>query len=725
MWLVLCLALCCATAPRAEASGGNHIAPPPLPNSGKRALSKSGLSIRVDHTWVGRRGYRPVKIEAYSPTPSPAERQVTVRLRFYGRNYRTPAITIEHDFTIPAGSSNAATEVSVPQLADWTLVGWDTWIDGRRDEELGLQRNMFNSIANNAGEVSVVTIGFRRGEQPLRELVRQVNNNQTDIANLTSLEAPTRWTDYSCADLVCTDIESLWAMRATPGALTALQRWVRSGGNLWVSNLGDRFEKLPELAHLLNAPDGAEWTPDQDLKVTRDWAKQHGWFAVPTRNQPRDRIESLIQLRSPMDWNTAVGEQATANRPGRAPAADAPADSWPYFVAQSYGTGVVAGFCGVRGDYLSSLRSRIQGALSGTGPTRRSSWVRSQDLAAMVSGSMLADRLYWEDRHGNDPAEGNIDFNNWLIPGYGEAPVIEFQLLITLFVIGIGPVNYYLLNRAKKLPMLLVTVPTAAAAATLLLFSYGLLSDGFSVRMRARSITLLDQPNGEAVSWSRLSYYAGLAPGDGLTFDADTLVYPVLPYTDRSLLSGGRNRVNSRELAWGTGKQRLTRGWLASRTPTQYLTVSSRSIDARLDIETSEESAEVANGLGSDVKLLVIQDEQNRLFMLEGLPAGKSMKAPLAGRVSVAMKLREVFSENDPQTPAGAIGREVGQQIGSRSYLGESILETEISAIVAPNARDYGGGTYIAITDEAVAKDPGLEGVRDSDSFHVVRGKWQ
>ncbi|MEM9353030.1 MAG: hypothetical protein AAGA92_08450 [Planctomycetota bacterium] len=651
-----------------------------------------------------------------------------MKLRLFGRNYRTPAIAIEHDFVLPAGSTTVSTKLSVPQLCDWTLVGWDTWIDGRRDAQLGLSRSMFNAISNiNTGEVSVVTIGSGGGGRSLGRLIRELNNNVADITNLTASKTPTHWAGYSCADLVCVDSAALFAMQSKPDTLLALQRWVRAGGNLWVSNAGERFERLPELEHMLVSRGGSEWSAAQMTKVTRDWTSEYGWVAVPTENKQRDRVESLLLLRSATDWRTQEARDATDPESFVDPAAStiSKQDSWPYFLSKSYGTGVITAFSGSPDDSLSSLRFRIQGVLSGAVPPQQTNWVRTEDLAKMVAESLLTDRLYWEERHGNNTDEGNIDFNNWLIPGYGEAPVAEFQLLITLFVIGIGPVNYYLLNRVKKLPMLLVTVPAAAAAATLLLFAYGVLSDGFSVRTRSRSITWLDQHNGESVTWSRHSYYAGLAPGEGLTFDADTVVYPILPYRGRGFLSGGANRADARELTWAENQQRLTRGWLASRTPTQYLTIRANAIDASLEIQSTGTAATVINRLGTDVKLLVVQDKQDRLYMLEGLVSGESGDASLTDRVSVAMRLREAFSENEPQTPPGAIGREVGQQVGSRTYLGRSILETELAAIVAPSARDYGGGAYIAITADAVARDPGVEGSKDSESFHVLRGEWQ
>src|SRR4029077_10500698 len=119
------------------------------------------------------------------------------------------------------------------------------------------------------------------------------------------------------------------------------------------------------------------------------------------------------------------------------------------------------------------------------------------------------------NRFGNKPDEYNKEFNNWLIPGVGVAPVGEFQFLISLFVLAIGPLNYWWFKKQKKLPFVLVTVPAAAAAVTLLLPSFGVLADGLGARVRARSLTMLDQTAGESATWTRMSYYSGIDPRDG------------------------------------------------------------------------------------------------------------------------------------------------------------------------------------------------------------------
>src|SRR5262249_47048797 len=87
-------------------------------------------------------------------------------------------------------------------------------------------------------------------------------------------------------------------------------------------------------------------------------------------------------------------------------------------------------------------------------------------------------RLKWRFRHGASPDKGNQDFDNFLISDIGLPPVRTYRVLITLFVIVIGPVNYLLLRKKGRLHLLLFTVPAAALVASGGLVGYALLADG-------------------------------------------------------------------------------------------------------------------------------------------------------------------------------------------------------------------------------------------------------
>ena len=233
--------------------------------------------------------------------------------------------------------------------------------------------------------------------------------------------------------------------------------------------------------------------------------------------------------------------------------------------------------------------------------------------------SLVAGRMTAPSREGNKPDDHNIEFNNWLIPGVGMAPVGVFQCLITLFVLAIGPLNYWWLKRQKKLPLLLVTVPACAALVTLLLLIYGTVADGIGVRVRARSLTMLDQRKGEAATWARLTYYAGINPREGLSLPGDTVIAPI-----RSRWASGqryRGPTVAREMVWDE-RQRLTRGWLPSRTSTQYLTINARATSKRLDMRADDDGLRIINHLGVGVTHLIVQDHAGKLYWRAGFARG-------------------------------------------------------------------------------------------------------
>ena len=104
-----------------------------------------------------------------------------------------------------------------------------------------------------------------------------------------------------------------------------------------------------------------------------------------------------------------------------------------------------------------------------------------------------SNRLSWMDRHGINLQGDNSDFWDFLIPGYGATPVVSFLTVITLFVLCIGPVNFYFLKRIKRFYLLPITVILAAIATTTVMMVYALLSDGVQRRVRLRSFTMIDQ----------------------------------------------------------------------------------------------------------------------------------------------------------------------------------------------------------------------------------------
>jgi hypothetical protein len=172
------------------------------------------------------------------------------------------------------------------------------------------------------------------------------------------------------------------------------------------------------------------------------------------------------------------------------------------------------------------------------------------------------------------------------------------------------------------------------------------------------------------------------------------------------------------------GVQRLTRGWLSSRTPTQYLTISSREADKRLIVEPGTDNLSIKNELGTGIKMLIVEDHDGKIYMGEQIQAGSSVALAPKTQVQAMLKLRTLFSNNDPQFPPGTIeSLALGSGIELMPF-SQNLMETQLSAITSAATKGWGAGTYVAVTDRGVHVSLGIEDITEDSSFHVIRGVW-
>lgn len=700
-WIAIIPCALCLQGKVATAANGDVMTfPLPLARGAKAsAFSKqSGLQLKVDSTWAGSRGYRPVRVTATLATAATSDTQITIE--FFAGTWRSNnrSITVEHDFELPQGAVSATAQLSVPQHLDWNAAGWNVWVDGIKDESLCNPGVAFNGGSNGAVAVGQLGGGVARFNSGLGStLVQQATSASVEdlVFSTNGSDLPDSWIDYSALDVFTTTVGSLEMLNgSSPQKLKALLRWVRAGGNLWVLDAGQDFEDLPRLDRVLDPNLQNQGEPDDEAATTSP-----AWKFAILEGTGRSRLNELINLT--MDEPNENRKLSDAQiMDSKFP--DTAVDSRQWFVARGYGLGTIVAM-----QEVEFRRRRNQ-----------------SPVATALQRSAVVDYLNWSRRHGNDPATGNPNFNNWLIADVGAAPVFEFQMLITLFAIGIGPVNYWLLKRRNQLPVILLTVPLAALATTLILFAYGFLADGIGTRVRARSVTMLDQQAGESATWARLSYYAGIAPSDGLEMPKDTTVYPIQPSRSEYTPFGRRRRQQERSLDW-VNTQKLKGGWLGSRTPTQYQTITARPTGKRLEFKSIGEELQVFNALETDVKTLIVQDHEGKFFLGESIEAGKQVELKPCEHGKAASALRLLLTENLPELPPGYVessGYRRGNDYGNP--MSESLMELQIEAINSPTTSGWGNGSYLAVTEEGIELPLGLENAIETSSFHLVRGSW-
>ena len=229
----------------------------------------------------------------------------------------------------------------------------------------------------------------------------------------------------------------------------------------------------------------------------------------------------------------------------------------------------------------------------------------------------------WFNRHGVSMHRLNESFWNFLIDGVGEAPVLAFLVLITLFALVIGPINYLALRKTGRQFLMMITVPLGAGVVTTMLVCYAMVSDGLGVKVRTRSVIHLDQRTGQSTTWSRQNYYASLAPSRGLSYPEDAAAYSIR-YTPKPEGVSPYQRTE-----WSNGEQKLRSGFMSSRDWCQLLVIRDRKTSAGLVISKGTDgSPKVVNQLGTVVKSLALIDTDGLIYISD-TPTNPDDQIPL------------------------------------------------------------------------------------------------
>jgi hypothetical protein len=308
-------------------------------------------------------------------------------------------------------------------------------------------------------------------------------------------------------------------------------------------------------------------------------------------------------------------------------------------------------------------------------------------------------------------------------------------VLITLFAITIGPLNYMLLRKKKRLYLLLVTVPLGAGIVIFALLNYALISDGLGVRVRVRSYTHIDQRTGRSVSWSRQTYYAGLAPSRGLVFPADAVVLPVVR---RPAERRGVRRA--REVVWGE-QQKLVSGYLQSRSVAQFLVVRSRSTEHGLKPTGGGDGAglpQLRNDLAVPLEKLLVRDDQGAFFWAEQVDPGQSFQPRRIAAAKAQAELRAVYDARYPAYPPG-YERSAYAAFGARRYyanlseedralpdvqFSQGMLERSLNRKLVGDLKSLPARSYLAVARGSPGVPLGVRAARREQSFDVIFGRW-
>ena len=211
------------------------------------------------------------------------------------------------------------------------------------------------------------------------------------------------------------------------------------------------------------------------------------------------------------------------------------------------------------------------------------------------------------------------------LPGIGELPYQAFVLLLILFGIVIGPLNFVWIARKRRPVLLLVTIPAIALVATVALLVYGIYFQGLDVKLASQSMAILDERLHRSSCIERRLLYAGMSPGEGLRPEAGTIVH-FLERAPMGVFSpSGRHFLRLEQ----EPSLVLAGDYLPTRIPVQHVVQGERAARGRLEASRVDGGLAVRNGLGARIESLVARDERGAWYASSG-PIDVGASATLA-----------------------------------------------------------------------------------------------
>jgi hypothetical protein len=194
------------------------------------------------------------------------------------------------------------------------------------------------------------------------------------------------------------------------------------------------------------------------------------------------------------------------------------------------------------------------------------------------------------------------------------------------------------------------------------------------------TFTMLDQIRKQASTRASISLYAaGMTPAGGLRFARDAAVFPIGPDG-----TGARDR-QTLDL---TDAQRFSAGLIQARSPTNFEEIGFRPARERLSFSREAGGMSVVNGLGATVAVLLYRGGGTVYSLTSPLPPGGKEILKTG-----ALAARNVVPSDLP--------------LSSRFL---HLIENQPT------------GSYLAVLERSPFWDPGVSGVVERGSFHLVIG---
>ena len=597
--------------------------------------AQAGFRMVMSTARLGNEGFRPVKL-VFSPIRKQFGRQRELTILFRPRTQYERELDFQFscDVTVPQGVNRFEKTVMVPQFHRWESCWVRVIEDGRPCGKVPTRMGINNSVKDWGQQVSFAIIVPRDsrtvgepwavfpdvrsmvtvfGDGPIdqqpklkrftdkqaRSYVDKLSYGFTRFRILDEPELPETWIGYSQLDVVLAPYPVLARIaEEQPAAFEQLRKWVSTGGQVWA------YAAPPQLAANDPVLGGAKPEKKGIRFITNP---------APRLGLGNENDTAAVEFQP---WSDSYSGSYSYNAMGtsRKSVYDDLVD------AENPMVEVIK-----RKEFLSQLSTADHGL-------GRIVLIAADDPfpgSFQFWSSLEIDYQQWNTRQGVDFTNGNDSYWSWLMAAVGGPPVKMFIALNTLFVIVMGPVLYFMLRRKRRLYLLYFLAPTLAFLATVGLFVYAFLSDGFDNRARVRQLTWVDaRGNPEScpiVNQSRHTYYTIVDSRQGLHFDAEDMVFPVL-HTElvqrNTYYMASDNRAGDYLIRRTPEGRHYGGDFLPTRTQVQYLVSRPETGPCPIEVDWNAKPFTVTNRLQTTLDHVAVCDGQGKFWIANSVAAG-------------------------------------------------------------------------------------------------------
>ncbi len=311
----------------------------------------------------------------------------------------------------------------------------------------------------------------------------------------------------------------------------------------------------------------------------------------------------------------------------------------------------------------------------------------------------------------NPPARVlTLDFasgNEILFMGEPDVPIFMLVLIMTVFVLLVGPLNYVLLMKRRRTALMVVTMPLISLAFCILVFTFVAISSGFALRGKIFGYTYLDQNDRVASTYAHVSLLAPNMTRRNLVFDTNDNV-TLFHNASFEVLDKPGMEIDS--------------GYIPVRTALNYTVNRCESTNERLRVNRTDGGLEIVNGLSAPLSHFLYNDGDGSLHYAENVPEGKRVSltalpkneysAPIAASAVKSAAMRDGFLFNSRQI----VFFDLFKPIADGKDVKKSFLNA-MSGKLPP-------GMFVALTDKPMFYKSGLVPSK-GEVHHLIMGNME